>query len=224
MNKLESLLRTGSARSAVWINDDTIAFIRVGDGGPRVWEKNIVTGEERQRTFGNERIWNIKAHSSTGSILFCMDKGGNEHEQIYLLEPNAAEPKDLTGLPNTRHFLGGLAPDGRTLSYACNSRTPETFDIWTCNLLTGEKKMVLQNSDHYNWPAGDALSPNGQYMLYNKLLGTSNNALWMVDLLSGEAVRVPADEVVSAETNPAWKADSTGFFLVSDRDAEFPYV
>lgn len=224
MNKLESLLRTGSARSAVWINDDTIAFIRVGDGGPRVWEKNIVTGEERQRTFGNERIWNIKAHNSTGSILFCMDKGGNEHEQIYLLEPNAAEPKDLTGLPNTRHFLGGLAPDGRTLSYACNSRTPETFDIWTCNLLTGEKKMVLQNSDHYNWPAGDALSPNGQYMLYNKLLGTSNNALWMVDLLSGEAVRVPADEVVSAETNPAWKADSTGFFLVSDRDAEFPYV
>ena len=142
MNKLESLLRTGSARSAVWVNDDTIAFIRVGEGGPRVWEKNTITGAERQRTFGNERIWNIKAHSATGNILFCMDKGGNEHEQIYLLEPDATEPKDLTNLPDTRHFLGGLAPDGQTLSYACNSRTPETFDIWTCDLATGEKKMV----------------------------------------------------------------------------------
>ena len=224
MNKLESLLRTGSTRSAVWLNDSTIAFIRVGDGGPRVWEMDIVTGQMRQRTFGNERIWNIKTHPATGSIIFCMDKGGNEHEQIYLLEPNAAEPKDLTNLPDTRHFLGGLAPDGRTLSYACNSRTPETFDIWTCDLVTGVKKMVLQNSDHYNWPANDALSPNGQYMLYNKLLGTSDNALWMVDLTNGEAVRVPGDDKVSAETNPAWKHDSSGFYLVTDRDTEFAYV
>lgn len=224
MNKLECLLRTGSTRSAVWLNDETIAFIRAGEGGPRVWEMNLATGEKRQRTFGNERIWSIKAHPQTGSIIFCMDKGGNEHEQIYLLERDADEPRDLTGLPNTRHFLGGLAPDGRTLSYACNSRRAETFDIWTCDVVTGEKKLVLQNSDHYNWPATDALSPDGRYMLYNKLLGTSDNALWMVDLTTGKAVRVPADERISAETNPAWRHDSAGFFLITDRDTEYPYV
>lgn len=224
MNTLERLLRTGSTRGAVWLSDENVAFIRVGDGGPRVWELDLTTGEKRQRTFGNERIWSIKAHPQTGSIIFCMDKGGNEHEQIYLLERGAAEPRDLTGLPDVRHFLGGLAPDGRTLAYACNGRTPETFDIWTSDLVTGEKKMVLQNSDHYNWPAGNALSPNGRYMLYNKLLGTSDNALWMVDLTCGEAVRVPADDKVSAETNPAWRNDCAGFFLVTDRDAEYPYV
>lgn len=224
MNKLEAMLRTGSARSAVWVGEDAIAFIRVGDDGPRVWEKNLTTGEMRQRTFGNDRIWNIHANPETGSILFCMDKGGNEHEQIYLLEKDAKEPRDLTGLPSTRHFLGGMGPDGRTVSYACNSRTPETFDIWVCDAVTGEKKMILQNSDHYNWPAHDALSSDGRYMLYNKLMGTSDNALWMVDLTNGQAVRVPADERVSAETNPAWKPDCTGFFLVTDRDAEFAYV
>lgn len=224
MNKLESLLRTGSARSAVWVGENTIAFVRVGDGGPRVWQLDLATGEERQRTFGNDRIWNIKGCPESGSILFCMDKGGNEHEQIYLLEKDAREPRDLTNTPEARHFLGGLSPDGRTLSYACNSRTPETFDIWTCDVATGEKTMVLRNSDHYNWPAGDALSPNGRYMLYNKLLGTSDNALWMVDLTTAQAVRVPADQRVSAETNPAWRPDSAGFYLITDRDAEFPYV
>lgn len=224
MNKLECLLRTGSTRSAVWLDDETIAYIRVGDEGPRVWEMNLVTGETRQRTFGDDRIWSIKTHPQSGSIIFCMDKGGNEHEQIYLLEKDSTEPRDLTGLPDTRHFLGGLAPDGRTVSYACNSRTPETFDIWTCDMVTGKKKMVLQNSDHYNWPAGDALSSDGRYLLYNKLMGTSDNALWMVDLTTGEAVRVPADDRVSAEVNPAWCHDSAGFFLVTDRDAEFPYV
>lgn len=225
MNRLESLLRARTARSAVWLDDGgRIAFIRTGESGPRVNEMDLATGEIRQRTFGDERIWSIKGHPSTGSILFCMDKGGNEQEQIYLLEKDADTPRDLTGEPEARHFLAGLTPDGRTLAYASNVRTPETFDLWTCDVITGEKRMVLENHDHYNWPAGDALSPNGRYVLYNKLLGTSDNALWMLDLETGEAVRVPADEVVSAEVNPAWRHDSTGFFLVTDRDSEYPYV
>lgn len=223
MDKLECLLRTDTSRSAVWIGEDTIAYLRQGDGGPRVWEMNLCTGERRQRTFGSERIWSIAGHPQSGSIVFCMDEGGNEHEQIYLLDRDG-EARDLTLLPQARHFLGGLSPDGRTLVYACNSRTAETFDIWTCDTTTGEKAMVLQNSDHYNWPAAGGLSPDGRYLLYNKLLGQSDNALWMLDLQTRKAVRIPSDERVSAEVHPAWKHDCSGFFLITDRDSEYPYI
>ena len=223
MDKLECLLRTDTSRSAVWIGEDTIAYLRQGDGGPRVWEMNLCTGERRQRTFGSERIWSIAGHPQSGSIVFCMDEGGNEHEQIYLLDRDG-EARDLTVLPQARHFLGGLSPDGRTLVYACNSRTAETFDIWTCDTTTGEKAMVLQNSDHYNWPAAGGLSPDGRYLLYNKLLGQSDNALWMLDLQTRKAVRIPSDERVSAEVHPAWKHDCSGFFLITDRDSEYPYI
>ena len=113
MDKLECLLRTDTSRSAVWIGEDTIAYLRQGDGGPRVWEMNLCTGERRQRTFGSERIWSIAGHPQSGSIVFCMDEGGNEHEQIYLLDRDG-EARDLTALPQARHFLGGLSPDGRS--------------------------------------------------------------------------------------------------------------
>lgn len=224
MNQLECLLRAGTARSPVWVGGERIAFIQNGDEGPRVWELDLKTGEATQRTFGNERIWSIHGDARTGDILFCMDRGGNEHEQVYLLEHGSREPRDLTGRPDARHFLGGRTPDGKTLVYAANCRTPETFDIWTCDLVTGEKRMVLENHDHYNWPASDALSPNGRYLLYNKLLGESDNALWMLDLQEGRAVRVPGDDRVSAETNPAWRHDSAGFYLITDRAGEFPAV
>lgn len=95
MDKLECLLRTDTSRSAVWIGEDTIAYLRQGDGGPRVWEMNLCTGERRQRTFGSERIWSIAGHPQSGSIVFCMDEGGNEHEQIYLLGRDG-EARDLT--------------------------------------------------------------------------------------------------------------------------------
>ena len=75
MDKLECLLRTDTSRSAVWIGEDTIAYLRQGDGGPRVWEMNLCTGERRQRTFGSERIWSIAGHPQSGSIVFCMDEG-----------------------------------------------------------------------------------------------------------------------------------------------------
>lgn len=225
MDKLESLLRAGTSRSAVWLDEDrTIAYIKTGAAGPQLWEMDIETGEKKRRTFGDERIWAIDSQPATGTIIFGMDEGGNECEQIYLLEKDSKEPHALTSSPKTRHFVGGLAADGKTVAFASNERTPETFDIWTMDAKTGEKKMVLQNSDHYNWPAKNALSPNGRYMLYNKLLGESDNALWMVDLTTGKAVRVPGDDRISAETNPAWLSDSSGFYLVTDRDAEFKYA
>ena len=86
MNQLECLLRAGTARSPVWVGGERIAFIQNGDEGPRVWELDLKTGEATQRTFGNERIWSIHGDARTGDILFCMDRGGNEHEQVYLLE------------------------------------------------------------------------------------------------------------------------------------------
>ena len=45
MDKLECLLRTDTSRSAVWIGEDTIAYLRQGDGGPRVWRSEEHTSE-----------------------------------------------------------------------------------------------------------------------------------------------------------------------------------
>ena len=53
------------------------------------------------------------------------------------------------------------------------------------NVKTGEEITVLQNEDNYNIPC--AVSPDGRYMLYNKLKGMSDNKMWIVDMLSGDA-------------------------------------
>ena len=223
--RLEAYLKVESAGNAVFTDKgDTFACISTRAGAPQIWQRTISQGSWRQRSFGNERIWRISAHPQTGSILFCMDVGGNENEQIFMLAPDADAPVNLSQDPASRHYLAGLSCDGKTVVYSSNARTPETFDIWTMDIQTGEKRLVVQNSDHYNTPAAGGLSPDGRYVLYNKLLGASNSAMWMADLTTGATVKIPADDVVAAYDSPVWRSDSQGFYVLTDRNSEFAFV
>lgn len=223
--KLKRYLEMRTERCPVWLDSgETIAFIRHDASGTHIWQKKLSDGACRQRSFGNERIWKIKSLPGTGDILYATDVGGNECEQIYLLRKDKDEPINLTNEPEARHFLGGLTGDGKTLAYACNARAKQTFDIWKKDVESGAATLVRKYDDHYNWPADDALSPDGRYILYNKLRGESDNPLWMTDLTDGVSVRIPADEKTSAETNPAWRHDCKGFYLLSDRGGDFMNV
>jgi dipeptidyl aminopeptidase/acylaminoacyl peptidase len=222
--KLKRYLAVKTERSPVWMDDDTIAFIRNDADGRCVWQMDVKTRACVQRTRGNERIWKLSAHPATGSILFCTDVGGDEQEQIYLLNKDAAQARNLTQSPSARHYFGGMSADGSTIYYACNRRSYATFDICSMDVVSRKETIVIQNSDNYNLPADDACSPDGRFLLYNKLLGESDNALWMADLQAGTAVRIPADDRTSAETNPAWRHDGKGFYLLSDRDSDFVNV
>lgn len=220
-DKLKKFLTSASERCPVWLDEDSFAFIRSDESGTHIWRMELSSGKREQLTYEDTRIWSIKS-APGGGVLYCIDDGGNECEQIYLLQ--GGKSSNLTENPKVRHFLGGVAPDGKTLAYASNERNVSTFDIWKKNIGTGEKKLSQQFSDNYNWPAPDALSPDGRYLLYNKLKGESDNALWMTDLETGVSHRVPDDRVLSAETDPAWMNDSTGFYLISDRGGDFSSV
>ena len=219
MSDLKNYLSIGSCQSAQWQDAQHIVFVKSGPGGKSIVRADISTGRQETLAETQERIWKMLV-AANGDIFYTSDEGGNENEQIYKVEPSG--PRRITSDGETRHNLGGLLPDGRTLIIACNARDKKTFDIMALDVETGEKRMILQNTDNYNTPA--ALSPDGRYLLYNKLLGSSNNAMWMVDTASGKACRAPASEAVAAYESPAWKHTGDGFYYVTDEGADFFYI
>lgn len=220
--KLQRLLEAVTETSPVWLDGgETIAYIRCDGKGARIWQKNLKTGERICRTTEDVRIWSMQSIPETGDIFYAADETGSECEQIYRIAPGKKDGADVTCSSGTRHFWGGVTVDGKTIAYACNLRKKQSFDIWKKDLDTGKAAMVRKNDDHYNWPCHDALSPDGRYLLYNKLCAENDNALWMADLLTGDAKRIPQDDVLSAETEPAWRHDVNGFYLLSDRGGDF---
>lgn len=219
--KLKRFLTMTVERSPVWLDEHSFAYLRSDEQGTHIWEMNLDTNEKWCRLPQELRLFRISAQPTTGDILYGTDESGSECEQLYVLGRNTTAPKALTNKTDARHFLAGLSPDGKTIAYASNKRCTRTFDIWKKNIETGEDILVKQHSDNYNWPADDSMSPDGKWVLYNKLKGECDNALWITNVDSGESFRVPGDDRISAETNPAWRHDSKGFYLLSNRDSEF---
>lgn len=216
MKALENYLNIGSCKGSQWKDEEHIIYVHSGVGGKHIICKNIRSDEETTLYTTQEQIWKTYA-SNDGRIFFTSDLGGNENEQVFMVNDTAAI--NLTNEPSVRHYFGGLKPDGRTLVYSSNKRCKQSFDIIAHDIENGEQRIILENSDNYNTPA--ALSPDGKYLLYNKLLGGSDNAMWMVNTETGEAVRRPDVIGKSAEKFPAWTPDSKGFYYVTDKDSDF---
>lgn len=216
MKALENYLNIGSCKGPQWKDEEHIIYVHSGVGGKHIICKNIRSDEETTLYTTQEQIWKTYA-SNDGRVFFTSDLGGNENEQVFMVNDTAAI--NLTNEPSVRHYFGGLKPDGRTLVYSSNKRCKQSFDIIAHDIENGEQRIILENSDNYNTPA--ALSPDGKYLLYNKLLGGSDNAMWMVNTETGKVVRRPDVIGKSAEKFPAWTPDSKGFYYVTDRDSDF---
>lgn len=209
-------------RSGVWLHNDEIAYLSDKSGVIQVWKMNIHERKPRQLTFFNERIWRLEAAANHRDILFTTDLGGNEQEQLFLLKEGAAEAEDLTRDGATRFNLGGTDAESSTIYFTCNRRSKPHFDICKMDLHTREIITVLENNDNMNMPA--SVSPDGRYMLYNKLKGMSDNRLHIVDMHTGESRDIYPQGTFAQYGSPAWKSDSSGFYFTCDEYSEFLYV
>ncbi len=218
MADLKSYLSVGNCKEICWLNCSELLYVKTDPTGKNIIRKNIETGAEEVLFTTQEQIGRLFARGET--VIFTSDVGGNENEQIFLLEGKTT--KALTDSPKVRHYAGGFKGCENTFFFSANARDPLCFDLMCLNIDTLEEKTLLENRDNYNTPC--SVSPDGRYLLYNKMLGANNNALWMFDTKTGAATRRPDTDAVMAGKSPAWLPDSSGFYYISDEDSDFFYL
>jgi len=222
MPELKAYFSIGNTMSAQWSNDHSIVYISADAKGTSLMQTDLCTGGDILLFQTKESIRGLHVALETGDIFFGLDDGGTENLQVYRLAKGAGAPAPLTRRPEVMHLIGGLLADNKTLAVSCNARVRGTFDIMGIDIFTGESRMIVHNSDNYNMPAG--LSPDRRFLMVNKLMGVSNNPLWMVDTQTGSVQKAPDLDVEAAYSSVAWKHDGSGFYMISDADADFAYV
>jgi len=195
------------------------------DGGQfNLWVWPLGGGEPRQLTQFRDQAVRQVAWSPDGTALaFMADRDGDEQYQVFLLDRDGGEPRRISRADGRQHWLGAapFSPDGSRLAYAGNDRDESIQDLVVHDLQTDEA-MRIDSVPGDNLEAV-GFSPDGRWLLGGVLRGNTDIDACVVDLedLERPLRNVTAHEGEVKNVPVRWLPDSSGFFLLTDADAEF---
>lgn len=136
-------------------------------------------------------------------IAFCSTRAGNW--DIYTMD---ADGKNLVQVTNNamQEIHPSFSPDGTRLVYSAMSTRSGQWELWTVNLLTGEKRMIGFGL----FPTWSPAKEKDEIAFQKaRARGSRWFSLWTLDLVDGEARRVTEVAVSSnaAIVSPSWSPD-----------------
>ena len=145
---MEKTIFTQPEVGAFFLSPDgtKLAFVKPWERRMNVYVRDIETGAEKRVTSATER--DIAGFFWKGSdrIVYIQDKGGDENFHIYLMDIEGKASRDLTPFDGVRAgVLDDLEEDPEHMLLEMNRRNPEVFDVYRCELATGELTQIAEN-------------------------------------------------------------------------------
>ena len=123
-----------------------LAFARPWQHRMNVYVREISTGTEKRITSATERDIAGFFWKGNGKIVFAQDTGGDENYHLYITDIDGGEPRDLTPFDKVKAgVLDDLEDDPIHMLIGMNRDNPEVFDVYRCNMMTGELELVAKN-------------------------------------------------------------------------------
>ncbi len=127
-------------------NGNLLAFAKPWEHRMNIYIREISTGNEKRITSATER--DIAGFLWKGSerIVFAQDTGGDENFHIYITDIKGTETRDLTPFEKIRAIIiDDLEDDSEHILIALNQKNPEVFDVYRCDINSGELDLIAEN-------------------------------------------------------------------------------
>ena len=215
--RAESFFDRPSFSAPAFLSADTLALLDDRSGTPQVSLLRLSTGEITPLTTYRERILSLKGSSASGRILFGMDVGGNERQQLWTIASPGQEPARLTHADAAIHEPGCLNDAGDYVLYRSNARDEATFDVLGVRLDGGAPEMWMEAGGQV-MPAD--ISADGTQALVVRLNGNLDGDVLLVTR-EGEARNLTPHEGEQWVLGAAFTRDGSGVWLLSNLNRDF---
>lgn len=210
-------LNVRSATSPSFSQDSqTLCFVSDITGVPQLWQVPVQGGWPEQLSFSDDRVTAGHYGHHTPFIVYGMDSGGNEREQLYLLY--GSETTELAVDPAIMHLFGAISWDDRQIAYSDNRRKPAFFDVYVRNLDGGDERRVYEQ-DGSNFVSD--WSCDGRYVLITRQTGALDAEVYLLDLKTGKARHLTPHRGLAQYGSAQFSPDGQSIYLRTDQDSEF---
>ena len=117
----------GAAAAPAFSGDGGTLYHLRGAGTPQLWAMGLNGAGARALVQTGEKVAFFRRAPGDERILFGIDAGGDERQQLWLYQDGEATA--LTQAPAVIHDFGAWSPDGTRLAYAANDREEAHFDV-----------------------------------------------------------------------------------------------
>lgn len=205
-----------------WAPDGTGLLIatRFGNSAQlhRVYEPG---GRREQITFFDEPVSGTFIPKATdGAILMLMDAGGNENDQILLLDRSKYQTSLLTD-GKSRNKLGAIRHDGSQIVVTSNQRNGRDVDLYVGSPRQPGSMKSLMTVDKQTWNVHD-WSHDGKTLLISRYVSANESYPALLDVETGKRIDIELPSKEKAAAGPmVFAADDKSILIATDAGAEF---
>lgn len=208
-----------SARFSAWSEDSKSIFIKTRFGDvDQLHRVDEPGGARYQLTFGDEPVGEVRRQPRGGDIAFTLDVGGNEFDQVFLLDP---EDGLVRMISDGAALNNRMAWDrqGRHLAYRSTRRNGRSNDIWMQDTSkSGPARMLLATEDGTLWKPVD-FSRDGKQLLVQQFISVADSRIHLLNLGTGELRLLVGDaENPSSNIAAGFDRDDSNVLFVSNQN------
>jgi dipeptidyl aminopeptidase/acylaminoacyl peptidase len=221
MKQLERYLNVRSAYGASVAPDGTVAFLMDTTGTSQVWTLDEPGAWPEQWTFYDERVTFCSYSPTRTELVFGMDEGGNEREQLFRLDPDGSVT-DLTATPDAKHYWGGWSTDGERFAFASNRREESVFDVYVQDRdATGDSATLVFEGDGIFSVGG--FSPDDRHLVLHESHSNFDSDVHVLDTETGERTHLTPHEGDVRYGGVEWGPDGS-LYVVTDEGTDLLHL
>lgn len=221
---IDRYLNIRAASGPSWSPDGRfLTFLTNITGVAQVWQVPVDGGWPTQLTFTSESVRGARYSPTKHELIFSMDTGGNERNQLYRLHGlgggtdhglgNGWTTEDLSRNPKAIHQWGGWSHDGSQFAFSGTREEQSRFDVYV-QKVGGEPRLVAKGPGGYFGTAG--FSPDDASLLVVRPESNFNQDLYIIDV-SGERKQrhLTPHEGDAQYESVGWSADGKSIYCAS---------
>ncbi|MFB6243518.1 MAG: TolB family protein, partial [Halobaculum sp.] len=167
-------------------SDGQLLFRADTSGTPQVWTVDEPGGWPRRLTPHEERISTVAASPTAPVVVFGMDTGSDERDQLYASDLDTGVERALTDTPTAKHVWGAWGPDGEEIFFTANRTDRGRFDVYALDVTEPDAEPQLVCEGPGGWFHVDAAGPEGNRLAVVDPHASFDATLSILDRDSGE--------------------------------------